>query len=51
MATKYTPKKKKSSNVIEPMDEKNTSIMDNYKKTNEIVNYLNKEAKKNASSE
>ena len=38
-------KKKKSTNIIEPMDPKNTSIMDNYNKTNEIVDYINKQAK------
>lgn len=39
-------KKKKSSNVIDPMDKKDTSIMDNFNKTNEIINYINKEAQK-----
>jgi len=39
--------KKKSDNVIEPMEPKNTSIMDNYHKTNEIIKYLNKQAKEN----
>jgi len=36
--------KKKSTNVIEPMKKNETSIMDNFNKTNEIINYLNKEA-------
>ena len=38
-------KKKNSDNVIEPMDPKNTSILDNFNKTNEIIKYLNKQAK------
>lgn len=37
---------KKSKNVIEPMTKKDTSILDNFNKTNEIINYINKEAKK-----
>jgi len=36
--------KKKYTNVIEPMNKKDTSIMDNFNKTNEIINYINKEA-------
>lgn len=43
---------KKSENVIEPMTKENTSIMDNFNKTNEIIYYINKEAKKkNASTD
>ena len=33
---------KKSNNVIDPLDPKNTSIMDNFNKTNEIIDYINK---------
>lgn len=43
-------KKKKSNNVIDPMDPKNTSIMDNYNKTNEIIAYLNKQAKNDSTN-
>jgi len=45
-------KKKKSTNAIDPLDPANTSIMDNFKKTNEIIDYINKQAKEkqNASS-
>lgn len=37
--------KKKSDNVIEPLDATNCGIMDNYNKTNEIIDFLNKQAK------
>lgn len=43
-------KKKKSNNVIEPLEANNTSIMDNYNKTNEIIKYINDKAKKNVST-
>jgi len=38
-------KKKKSNNIIEPLDATNCGIMDNFNKTNEIIKYLNKQAK------
>lgn len=40
-------KKKKSDNVIEPLTVENSSIMDNYNKTNEIIKYINNQAKNN----
>lgn len=42
--------KKKSNNIIEPMDTTNTSIMDNFNKTNEIISYLNKQAKNDSTN-
>lgn len=33
---------KKSSNDIDLMDSKNTSILDNFNKTNEIIHVINK---------